>query len=123
MSHRNAHENRRVSFESFDGLSSDSTRTGFSYEDSIGRVTFLGTMPPRVFFTSSQHENIQKECIVNSESLRSYEIDRGLLQDMVTIGEGAFGVVAKATLLQETNTSFEKKTVAVKMLKGLGVLF
>lgn len=50
-------------------------------------------------------------------AFRSYEIDPRLLQDMVLIGEGAFGIVAKATLLKERNSQ-ERKTVAVKMLKG-----
>jgi hypothetical protein len=65
-------------------------------------------------------ENTQNEFVGNYGLLSSYEIDRCLLHDMVTIGEGAFGVVARATLLKERNST-EKQTVAVKMLKGLSV--
>lgn len=118
----NCHENRRVSLESNTSRSDESTRTGFSYEDSIGgqsRTTssFHGAMPVQ-FTIFRKHDDTKKnDLIVNEKALKLYEIGRSLLQDMVPIGEGAFGVVAKATLLKERNST-ERQTVAVKMLKG-----
>lgn len=118
----NCHENGRVSLETNTSRSDESIRTGFSYEDSTGdqsRATFSfeGTLP--VQFTIIQK---QADLIMNDKALISYEIDRCLLQNMVTIGEGAFGVVAKATLLKKWNST-ERQTVAVKMLKGFQFFF
>ena len=61
-------------------------------------------------------ENTKNNFVFNG-ALRCHEIDRWLLQDMITIGEGAFGIVGKAKLLKEQNST-EKQIVAVKMLKG-----
>jgi hypothetical protein len=121
MSHDGAHENRRISIETDRSSRSDeSTRTGFSYEDSAGSLGLF--TEPSVHFTHLPHENIdgieQQQLIFSSDGvLPSYEIDCNLLQNMTTIGEGAFGVVAKATLLKQRNGT-EKQIVAVKMLKG-----
>ena len=115
----NFHENRRMSTESYE--SDGSVRTGFSYEDSIGgRITF--TFPRSVTFTHRQQSInggsvANNVMIINNDALRKYEIQRCLLQDMVVIGEGAFGVVARANLLKERDST-EKQIVAVKMLKG-----
>ena len=118
--HGGAHENRRISLETNRSSGSDeSIGTGFSYEDSAGSQSIF----PSVHFShSSQHQNIENEqsqiILGNNEALRSYKIDCSLLQDMKTIGEGAFGVVAKATMLQQRKGR-EKQIVAVKMLKGV----
>ena len=117
MSTVNCHENRRVSLETNTSRSDESIRTGFSYEDSIGdqsqtTFSFEGTSPEQ--FTIIEKK---ADLIMNNKALTSYEINRSFLQNMVTVGEGAFGIVAKATLLKEKNST-EKQTVAVKMLKG-----
>ena len=73
---------------------------------------------PVQFTIFRKHDDTKKnDLVVNDKVLKLYEIGRSLLQDMVPIGEGAFGVVAKATLLKESNST-ERQTVAVKMLKG-----
>lgn len=46
---------------------------------------------------------------------RTYELERKLIHNMKIVGQGAFGLVARASLLHENELS----TVAVKMLKGL----
>ena len=48
---------------------------------------------------------------------KNYEIKRELIKNLQIVGQGAFGLVAKADLFTEMRGS-NKRTVAVKMLKG-----
>ncbi|XP_028412699.1 fibroblast growth factor receptor 1-like isoform X2 [Dendronephthya gigantea] len=88
-----------------------------SLDDGITTITFGdGLLLPESTVRFSRVQQRSDNLILRNGE--SYEIDPGLLQDMVLIGEGAFGIVAKATLLKEKNGR-ERKTVAVKMLKEI----
>jgi hypothetical protein len=106
-----------------------SNMSGFSYRDSLGggsddelptTITFgiayseapdvSHDFPPMLTQEVRQDAN----CPVLPRR-RNYEIKRELIRDMETVGQGAFGLVAKAILFHRNGPS----TVAVKMLKGL----
>ena len=118
--------------------------TGFSYEDSSGEYDPSNYPSPYIdastdtFFrpfagpTQPMQLPIQTiPIITNINALQSndaplllprqnFEIDRSLITNLKRIGEGAFGLVAKANLLEKNSAGCVEKriTVAVKMLKG-----
>ena len=122
--------------------------TGFSYEDSSGEYDPSNYPSPyidastatffRPFAGPTQPMQLPIQTIPNITNInalqsndaplllprQNFEIDRSLITNLKRIGEGAFGLVAKANLLEENSagcvTVAVKKriTVAVKMLKG-----
>ena len=118
--------------------------TGFSYEDSSGEYDPSNYPSPyidastatffRPFAGPTQPIQLPIQTIpiiTNINALQSndaplllprqnFEIDRSLITNLKRIGEGAFGLVAKANLLEKNSAGCVEKriTVAVKMLKG-----
>ena len=107
-----------------------SSMSGFSYRDSLedveaseeerpSTITFGIAMPetPRVSrnFLSIMTHNMKHDtsCPLLPER-NNQELKRELIRDMEIIGQGAFGLVAKANLIRKIG----HLTVAVKMLKG-----
>ena len=106
-----------------------SAMSGFSYSDSIEDSYHCSVPSPIDFQTSntpptlpvnqtSTTSNVQQDggCPFVPKR-KNYEIKRELIKSLQIVGQGAFGLVAKADLYTETRGS-NKRTVAVKMLKG-----
>jgi hypothetical protein len=115
-----------------DGFST-SSMSGFSYRDSLEShgaseeeipttITFgveqseaLGVFHDYPASTVTPREIKQGENCPLLPNRKNYELKRELIRDMEIVGEGAFGLVAKAILFHTENSL---STVAVKMLKG-----
>ena len=115
-----------------DGFST-SSMSGFSYRDSLeSHGASDEEIPTTITFGVEQSEALgvfhdypastvtreikQGENCPLLPNRKNYELKRELIRDMEIVGEGAFGLVAKAILFHTENSL---STVAVKMLKGL----
>ena len=107
---------------------SASTMSGFSYRDSLNASD---EEPPTAITFGIAHSGapgvshdfplvLTREVKQDANCpllprRKNYELKRELIRDMEIVGQGAFGLVAKAILFHRNGQS----TVAVKMLKGL----
>ena len=103
--------------------------SGLSYTDSI-EDTCDGSVPLSINFSINNTPSTLPVIPLSTTSdvqqdrgcpfvpkRKNYEIKRELIKSLQIVGQGAFGLVAKADLYTETRGS-NKRTVAVKMLKG-----
>lgn len=116
------------------GSFSASSMSGFSYRDSLGHqddseeepfsaITFGIRQPVAEasqvchdFPSSPTRENVEQDASCPLLPKRkNYELQRGFISEMKIIGQGAFGLVARANMLLKN----EQCVVAVKMLKGV----
>ena len=124
------HQRGETSNGELDGSFSASSMSGFSYRDSLedeeaseeeppSTITFgiaqsltprvFRDLPPIITHTVKQEPN----CPLLPER-NHRELKRELIRDMQIVGQGAFGLVAKANLIRRIG----QLRVAVKMLKG-----
>ena len=132
LQERTHHRRDETSNGELDDGFSTSSMSGFSYRDSLeSHGANDEEIPTTITFGVAQSESLgvfhdypstvtreikQGENCPLLPNRKNYELKRELIRDMEIVGEGAFGVVAKAILFHTENSL---STVAVKMLKGL----
>lgn len=127
------HQRSEMTNGELDDSFSASSMSGFSYRDSLESHGDASDEEPLSTITfgiaQSEAPGVSRDSFISIitrdikqdancpllPKRKNYELKRELIRDMEIVGQGAFGLVAKAVLSHKNGLC----TVAVKMLKGL----